>query len=118
MDVLADVLSVTRLGATVIAQAELVPPWGLEVDSLAEAHVHVVQRGSCWLRTTGQRKPVHLGTGDVVLIRGGVDHSICDDPRTLPAFDEPSCKSPRPSAQGSSAPSASAAAPTQPQWQP
>jgi AraC-like DNA-binding protein len=84
MDVLADVLSVTRLGATVIAQAELVPPWGLEVDPLAEAAVHLVQRGSCWLRTTGQRKPVRLGAGDVVLIRSGVGHSICDDPRTRP----------------------------------
>ena len=61
MDVLADVLSVTRLGATVIAQAELVPPWGLEVDPIAEAHVHVVQRGSCWLRTTDRARPVKGG---------------------------------------------------------
>lgn len=49
MDVLADVLSVTRMGATIVAQAELVPPWGLEVGPIPEAHVHVVQRGTCWL---------------------------------------------------------------------
>ncbi|MBX3207664.1 MAG: AraC family transcriptional regulator [Labilithrix sp.] len=85
MDVLADVLSVTRMGATVIAQAELVPPWGLEVDPIAEAHVHVVQRGTCWLRTSVERQHVHLGAGDVVLIRGGVGHSICDNPKTRPA---------------------------------
>ncbi len=85
MDVLADVLSVTRMGATVIAQAELVPPWGLEVDPIAEAHVHVVQRGTCWLRTTVERRHVRLDAGDVVLIRGGVGHSICDDPKTKPA---------------------------------
>ncbi len=85
MDVLADVLAVTRLGATVIAQAELVPPWGLEVDPIAEAHVHVVQRGSCWLRTTGHKQPIHLGAGDVVLIRSGVGHSISDHPKTKPA---------------------------------
>lgn len=85
MDVLADVLSVTRLGATVIAQAELVPPWGLEIDPMAEAAVHLVQRGSCWLRTTDQRAPIHLGSGDLVLIRGGVGHSVCDDPKTKPA---------------------------------
>jgi AraC-like DNA-binding protein len=84
-DVLADVLSVTRLGATVIAQAELVPPWGLEIDRVAEAHVHVVLRGSCWLRTTRQRTPLRLAAGDVLLLRGGVGHSICDDPRTKPA---------------------------------
>jgi AraC-like DNA-binding protein len=85
MDVLADVLTVTRLGATVIAQAELVPPWGLEIDPMAEAAVHVVQRGNCWLRTTRQKNPIHLCAGDVVLIRGGVGHSICDDPSTQAA---------------------------------
>lgn len=84
MDVLADVLSITRMGATVVAQAELVPPWGLEVDPIAEAHVHVVQRGTCWLRTSVERRPLRLGAGDVVLIRGGVAHSICDHPKTKP----------------------------------
>jgi AraC-like DNA-binding protein len=81
LDVLADVLSVTRMGATVVAQAELVPPWGLEVDPIAEAHVHVVQRGTCWLRTTMERRHLRLDGGDVVLIRGGVGHSICSDPK-------------------------------------
>lgn len=88
MDVLADVLSITRAGATVLAQAELLPPWGLEIDPIAEAHVHVVQRGSCWLRTAGERRHIHLEAGDVVLIRGGVGHSICDDPKTKPAPHE------------------------------
>ena len=84
MDVLADVLAVTRMGATVIAQAELVPPWGLEIDPIAEAHVHVVRRGACWLRASGDRRHLHLTAGDVVLIRGGVGHSICDDPKPRP----------------------------------
>lgn len=93
MDVLADVLSAVRVGTTVVAQAELVPPWGLEIDPVAQAHVHVVQRGSCWLRTAGEPRHVHLQTGDVVLIRGGVGHSICDDPRTTPAPHEQVLKS-------------------------
>jgi hypothetical protein len=46
MDILADILSVTRLGTTMLAQAELIAPWGLEVDPIAEAHVHAVQRES------------------------------------------------------------------------
>lgn len=85
MDVLAEVLSITRVGATVVAQAELVPPWGLEIDPAAEVHIHVVQRGSCWLRTTAEHRLVRLAAGDVVLIRAGVGHSICDDPKTKPA---------------------------------
>jgi AraC-like DNA-binding protein len=85
MDVLADVLSVTRMSSAVVAQAELVPPWGLEIDPVAEAHVHSVQRGVCWLRIQGERRHLRLTAGDVVLIRGGVGHSVCDDPRTKPA---------------------------------
>lgn len=85
VDVLADVLSVTRMGAVVVAQAELVPPWGLAVDPIAAAHIHVVQRGTCWLRTSAERRYVRLAAGDVALIRGGVGHSICDDPKTKPA---------------------------------
>ncbi len=85
MDVLSDVLSVARLGATVVARAELLPPWGLEIDPIAETHVHVVQRGDCWLCTSVDRTWLHLSEGDVVLIRGGVGHSICDDPKTPPA---------------------------------
>ncbi|MBN9164241.1 MAG: AraC family transcriptional regulator [Myxococcales bacterium] len=73
------------MGATVIAQAELVPPWGLEIDPIAEAHVHVVQRGSCWLRTSLERRQIQVGAGDVLLIRGGVGHSLCDSQKTKPA---------------------------------
>lgn len=83
-DVLADVLSVTRLGATVISQAELVPPWGLEIDPMAEVAVHVVQRGTCWLTTTGAHQPLRMVSGDLVLIRSGVAHAICDAPSTKP----------------------------------
>jgi AraC-like DNA-binding protein len=85
MDVLSDVLSVTRMGSVVVAQAELVPPWGLEVDPIAEAHIHLVQRGVCWLRVAGERRHIRLTAGDVVMIRGGVGHSVCDDPKTKPA---------------------------------
>lgn len=85
MDVLADVLSVARMGATVVAEAELVPPWGLLIDPVAEAHVHVVKRGACVMYTTTDPKPLRLDTGDVVLIRGGQGHAICDAPTTAPA---------------------------------
>lgn len=83
-DLLADVLAVTRVGATVISQAELVPPWGLEIDPMAEVAVHVVQRGTCWLRTTRPARSLRLDAGDLVLIRSGVAHAICDAPSTKP----------------------------------
>lgn len=84
MDVLADVLSVTQLGRTVVARAELLPPWGLAIDPAAEAAVHVVERGQSWLRLEGADEALALGAGDLVLIRSGVAHSVCDRPDTEP----------------------------------
>jgi AraC-like DNA-binding protein len=84
LDILADVLSITRLGATVVAEAELVPPWGLEIDPTAEVAVHAVQRGTCWLRTTRPEQSIRMSSGDLVLIRSGIAHSICDSPKTKP----------------------------------
>ena len=84
MDVLANVLGVTQLANTVLLQQELLPPWGLQIDSLARAAVHMVRRGVCWLRLEGQREPLRLVPGDVVLIAQGVSHSLVDHPKTPP----------------------------------
>ena len=85
MDILADVLSVARLGRAVLSRAELVAPWGLRVDPMAQVAVHVVQRGACWLRLHGECAPRRLDEGDVVLISRHVGHSISDSPSTASA---------------------------------
>ena len=38
-----------------------------------------------WLRTSAERRHVRLSAGDLALIRGGVGHSLSDDPKTKPA---------------------------------
>jgi AraC-like DNA-binding protein len=87
-DVLSDVLAVTRLGATVLAQAELVAPFGLAVDPMSEAAIHIVQRGACWLRMQGERRPIQLSQGDLVMVCGS-GHAVTDSPNTpvLPYAD-------------------------------
>ena len=80
-DVLSDVLAVTRLGATVLAQAELVAPFGLAVDPMSEAAIHIVQRGMCWRRAQGGRRPTRLSQGDLVMVCGA-GHAIMDSPST------------------------------------
>lgn len=81
MDVLANVLEVTKLDNTVICQAELRAPWGIAVDESAEAALHVIQRGACWLRIEG-REPIRLSDGDIVLFAKGSGHAIADTPQT------------------------------------
>lgn len=82
MDVLANVLGVTQLGNTVLCQSELLPPWGMDVTQEKAAAIHVVLRGICWLRLEGEKKPIRLVSGDVVLVSGGTPHALLDDPRT------------------------------------
>src|SRR6187551_212324 len=82
MDVLADVLRASRLGNSILSQSELMAPFGLEVGPDVRAAVHVVQRGTCWLRLGTKGKPRRLGVGDVVLIPRGVRHVLSDAPRS------------------------------------
>ncbi|MCA9720208.1 MAG: AraC family transcriptional regulator [Myxococcales bacterium] len=88
-EVLSDVLAGTRRGAATLAGAELVPPWGLEMDPHAAVAVHVVLRGRAWLRLAARGEPVALVSGDVVLLRAGVAHSLADalDSRVTPYRD-------------------------------
>lgn len=82
MDILAEILSVTHAGNALIGQAALPAPWGLDVDANVQAAVHIVQRGSCWLRMNGENKPRQLLQGDLVLVSGGTRHTLCDQPST------------------------------------
>jgi AraC-like DNA-binding protein len=84
MDVLADVLSSTRLGGTVFARSELSGSWGLLFEPAARAGLHIVARGSCWLSMRGRRAPVHLVEGDVVLLPHGAGHSLLSHPEVEP----------------------------------
>jgi AraC-like DNA-binding protein len=83
MDVLADVLQVTQMANTVLCQAELQAPWCIAVDPSAEAAVHVIQRGSCWLRMDGH-PPRRLSDGEIVLLARGSGHTISDEPQRPP----------------------------------
>jgi AraC-like DNA-binding protein len=89
MDVLADVLSNTRLDGKVFCRSELRAPWGMTFDTMAQAVVHVVARGTCWLRTRSMPAPVQLVQGDVLLLPHGSGHTLLSDPAVRPvSFSE------------------------------
>lgn len=83
MDVLADVLSSNQIGGTVFARSELPAPWGMLFEPASRAALHIVAKGSCWLRTKGQA-PLHLAQGDVVLLPHGAGHSLTSAPNVQP----------------------------------
>ena len=76
VDVLSDVLASVRLGSAMIGAAALTRPWGISVEPMRNAAIHLVLRGECWLRLAGE--PVHVLEGDVILVGSGVGHTLSD----------------------------------------
>ena len=79
MDVLADVLSATRIGGTIYARSRLWAPWGMAFAPAVRAGFHIVLEGSMWLRVSGREAPMALHQGDVVLLPHGAGHSLASD---------------------------------------
>ncbi len=75
MDVLAEILSTTRVGAAIYGRVELYAPFAMAFDRINKAGFHVVQRGTCWL-TPAKGSPIELAQGDVVMLPRGWTHTI------------------------------------------
>lgn len=84
MDVLADVLSSTRIGGTVFARSELMGSWGILFEQAAHAGLHIIAQGSCWLSMQGLREPLLLSQGDIILLSQGARHSLTSGPKVQP----------------------------------
>ncbi|WP_326598436.1 AraC family transcriptional regulator [Streptomyces sp. NBC_01803] len=94
MDVLADALSVMRVGTSASARTEARAPWGLRFPAINGASFHVVLQGTCWLVPEGDREPLPLTSGDIVFLREGSAHGLADDPATQLADFAPSRQDP------------------------
>ncbi|MFE5942008.1 AraC family transcriptional regulator [Streptomyces sp. NPDC056480] len=89
MDVLSDVVAVTRTGRPRSAHVRWHAPWGQEFASVpGSAGFQVILRGACWL-LAGDAEPVRLGTGDVVFLPHGRGHTLADSPGT--PVSSPAC---------------------------
>ncbi|MFE0444843.1 AraC family transcriptional regulator [Streptomyces fungicidicus] len=83
MDVLSDVVAVTRTGRPRSARVRWHAPWGQEFASVpGSAGFQVILRGSCWLLPP-DAEPVPLLAGDVVFLPHGSGHTLADSPDRL-----------------------------------
>lgn len=78
MDVLSNVLSVTSLATSALGSREFVAPWAIQIDAPKESAVHIVRRGTAWLRV-GNDEPLRLNTGDIALLAGGHRHALSSE---------------------------------------
>ena len=77
IDVLSDVLAVTRLKGTVYFSAELRSPWGIALPQRARLPFYVVTRGRCEITLDGAGSPrASLGRGDLAVLPGGTAHTL------------------------------------------
>ncbi|WP_433044622.1 AraC family transcriptional regulator [Dactylosporangium sp. CS-033363] len=82
MDVLSDAVTALRTGRPVATALSWRAPWGQRFAAVPGAvGIQVVVRGDCWL-LPGDGPPLHLDTGDVVLLTDGRGHALADDPGT------------------------------------
>ncbi|MEU9143593.1 AraC family transcriptional regulator [Streptomyces sp. NPDC048349] len=77
MDILSDTLAALRTGRPSVVRTDAQAPWGVRFQPIAGAGFHVVVEGHCFLLPVGG-DPIALGPGDVVFLRRGTDHAICD----------------------------------------
>ncbi|MGW8886333.1 AraC family transcriptional regulator [Streptomyces sp. NPDC055749] len=88
MDVLSDVIAVTRTGRPRSAHVRWHAPWGQEFAPVpGSAGFQVILRGSCWL-LPADTEPVPLGEGDIVFLPHGTGLALADSPETATA---PAC---------------------------
>lgn len=83
MDALTDILRALRLSGGVYFRCELSAPWGMDIGQTSIAEFHVVARGRCWLKLTGEEKPICLEAGDVVVFPHGHAHVLLDAPESV-----------------------------------
>jgi len=82
MDVLSDVIAVTRTGEPRSARVVWTAPWGQWFAPVpGAAGFQVVLHGTCWLIRAGA-EPLPLSTGDVVFLPHGHGHALADSPAT------------------------------------
>lgn len=80
-DALSDILQSVHLSGGVYFRCEFTAPWGMEVPANPDAEFHVVVRGQCWLVRPGEKEPISLQAGDVVVFLDGSRHRLLDTPR-------------------------------------
>jgi AraC-like DNA-binding protein len=80
VDPLADVLDLSRVRGALMANVHARAPWGLGLPRNSGASFHAVTAGTVWLRF-GDRPPLQLMPGDLLLLPTGAAHRLSSEPR-------------------------------------
>jgi AraC-like DNA-binding protein len=78
VDVLTDMLERSRARGAAFSHSTIRGPWGLSFDGVPGLAVHAIVEGELFLSTA--EETLRLLPGDIVLVRGGLDHQLASSP--------------------------------------
>ena len=107
MDTLSLILDDIRLHGAILRESQLSSPWAVRLHTPGLTSFHIVARGSAWLLRENVA-PLALAAGDIIMLPGGIEHRVQDDPATrvtphdlMPELD---CLQPEPVRAGGAGP--------------
>jgi len=81
-DGLSQLLLRLTVNSTLYCLSEVTAPWGFQVAARSSPAFHLLTAGSAWLEVEGQREPVRLAAGDLVILPRGEGHIVRDSPKS------------------------------------
>jgi AraC-like DNA-binding protein len=81
-DGLSQLLLRLTVNSTLYCLSEMTAPWGFQVEARSSPAFHLLTAGSAWLEVEGQREPVRLAAGDLVILPRGEGHIVRDSPKS------------------------------------
>jgi len=83
-DLLSDVLQTLRLRARIFKQGTYCGEWALDATGATGAIFHLIGRGQAWLHREGEREPLIVRGGDLVMFPHADWHQLSGTPRRQP----------------------------------
>ena len=81
VDVLSDVLQRLRLRARIFRQGSYCGSWALDSTGMKGTIFHLIGRGQAWVHREGEREPLVVGGGDLVLFPHAHWHQLSGTPQ-------------------------------------
>jgi AraC family transcriptional regulator, activator of mtrCDE len=85
-DLLSDVLHSLRLRGRVFKQGSYAGEWALDATGATGTVFHLIGRGQAWLHREGEREPVILRGGDLVMFPRARWHQLSGTPKRQPGM--------------------------------
>jgi AraC-like DNA-binding protein len=85
-DLLSDVLHSLRLRAGIFKQGSYCGAWALDSTGVTRTTFHLIGRGQAWLHREGEREPMIVRGGDLVMFPHAAWHQLSGTPQRQPGM--------------------------------